>query len=640
VWFLKRVTFNQALVVQKKIKLRRRDRSIWRAVAHLFPEFAVSNDRSALGARFDAHMAGSFHNEMNQNEAVFAPGLLRGPGFTPQSVWVSGTVKGWVTHALSAANPNAAEREQTAGLVKQMIAARVGGPFWAQEIPEGKSWVVLRPNDLAHAERLLDEALQAYQAAEILLLYPPSLNPSSFHEKCKRLGVEVITGPVDPWSVLGRCRALWVGGDDELASLGILTGLQVYCHSPGLAAGWGLTRDAPTISPRGNRDVIDFAAAVLLHGARYGDPRTGQAINAETAIALLAEWRAITQANRSIGCSVGISFWKRRRMAGFFHNGTASPRFVKTAQQALASDGQIAAWNSRLPQGLAAQAGPRLLRVEDGFIRSLGLGSGFLPPCSIVVDGRGIYYDPQRPSDLEHILSETVFDAALRQRAASLVARLNQRGITKYAAGGAADPIAAPAGRRRILVPGQVADDLSVALGGGAVRSNLKLLESVRARHPDAWLIYKPHPDVEAGHRPGAIAVADLQRCADQVVRGGAMSALIAQVDEVHTMTSLAGFEALLRGRVVTVYGQPFYAGWGLTTDLAPVSRRVRRLWLDELAAGVLILYPRYLDPVSHLPCSPELLLTRLEQPELWRPSTLMRLRALQGKLKRRLQNV
>ncbi|MGF1644795.1 MAG: hypothetical protein ACFCUJ_14235, partial [Thiotrichales bacterium] len=70
--------------------------------------------------------------------------------------------------------------------------------------------------------------------------------------------------------------------------------------------------------------------------------------------------------------------------------------------------------------------------------------------------------------------------------------------------------------------------------------------------------------------------------------------------DEVHTMTSLTGFDALLRGKQVVTYGQPFYAGWGLTRDLADSRtafvRRTRQLELDELVAGALLRYPRYWD--------------------------------------------
>lgn len=102
---------------------------------------------------------------------------------------------------------------------------------------------------------------------------------------------------------------------------------------------------------------------------------------------------------------------------------------------------------------------------------------------------------------------------------------------------------------------------------------------------------------------------------ADRIMRGGSMAALLDRVDAVHVLTSLTGFEALMRGREVICHGTPFYAGWGLTRDLGPVpGRRGRKLDIDQLVAGVLILYPRYLDPVTRLPCPPETLVARMSQ--------------------------
>jgi capsular polysaccharide export protein len=181
-----------------------------------------------------------------------------------------------------------------------------------------------------------------------------------------------------------------------------------------------------------------------------------------------------------------------------------------------------------------------------------------------------------------------------------------------------------------------VADDESVRLGGGAVAGNLALLTRVRTANPDAFIIYRPHPDVTAGHRRGALPDPVRAGLADQVDQGSAIAALVGAVDEVHTLTSLAGFEALLRGRIVVTYGQPFYAGWGLTRDQAPLERRRRRLQLEELVAGALILYPLYVDPATGLPCGPEVLVARLAQPEYWRPSLLTRARRIQGRLRRR----
>jgi len=168
-------------------------------------------------------------------------------------------------------------------------------------------------------------------------------------------------------------------------------------------------------------------------------------------------------------------------------------------------------------------------------------------------------------------------------------------------------------GRRLVLVPGQVEDDMSVLAGGGGLTSNLELLRRARALEPEAEIWFRPHPDVDAGHRKGAVPDIEILAHADRIVRGGGMAPLLDAVDAVHVLTSLTGFEALMRGRAVTCHGTPFYAGWGLTRDLAGVpARRARVLALDALVAAVLILYPRYLDPVTALPCPPEVLVGRM----------------------------
>jgi capsular polysaccharide export protein len=85
-----------------------------------------------------------------------------------------------------------------------------------------------------------------------------------------------------------------------------------------------------------------------------------------------------------------------------------------------------------------------------------------------------------------------------------------------------------------------------------------------------------------------------------------AVDALLGAADEIHVATSQLGFEAVLRGRPVRCYGLPFYAGWGLTQDLVAPPRPRRRLPLDALVAGALILYPKYLSWERRLPCEVE----------------------------------
>jgi capsular polysaccharide export protein len=260
----------------------------------------------------------------------------------------------------------------------------------------------------------------------------------------------------------------------------------------------------------------------------------------------------------------------------------------------------------------------RILRVEDGFLRSAGLGADLVRPVSWVVDGQGIYYDATHPSDLEATLNGERFDAALLARATALRRRIVQARLSKYNVGFRS--WTRPQGHSRvILVPGQVESDASIAFGVGSVRTNIGLLRAVRSANPDAYLVYKPHPDVLARLRVAGQGERAASQWCDEVVADVDIAELLEAVDEVHVLTSLAGFEALLRGKSVTCYGQPFYSGWGLTNDITPNLRRCRRLSIDELVAGALIRYPLYLSRDGKRLITPEEALDTLQS---WRAQT------------------
>lgn len=264
--------------------------------------------------------------------------------------------------------------------------------------------------------------------------------------------------------------------------------------------------------------------------------------------------------------------------------------FVAHAQQVPAG-ATLAVWGRPSLPPLAPEVS--LVHVEDGFLRSVGLGADWVTPLSWVVDTSGIYFDASRSSDLETILATTQWSPELLDRAATLRKFIVAAGLTKYNVGSGCWQ--RPAGVRRVvLVTGQVETDASIRLGSPEMRTNLQLLRRVRSACPDAYVVYKPHPDVVAGLRLSGEEEARAQEFCDELVVHAPMQQLLEQVDEVHVMTSLAGFEALLRGRKVVCHGQPFYAGWGLTQDEVPLTRRSRRLSLDALVAGALLLYPRY----------------------------------------------
>jgi capsular polysaccharide export protein len=488
-------------------------------------------------------------------------------------------------------------------------AARVGGCFWAAPATPGSAKTIVR-GSLAEAGSLLDRADPA-----TVLAVPRD-------------------DATDPWSLLRAGLTLIAHGDDPWVALAIIAGCEVRLLSAGRFG-------VPGADPAAQRGRV---AADLLH-TRYRNPYTGAATGIDETIALLAEWRRLFAANRGIVAGCGFSWWKRREIARFLWTPTQRLRFFRSEASALGyarrQGGAVAVWPSRVSAAMVEQAaaqGVPLVRVEDGFVRSVGLGSNLVPPSSVTVDRRGIHYDPARESDLEHLLAHDDFPPELLVRAAHLRETIVRAGISKYASGGAhVFPERVP-GKRLVLVPGQVEDDMSVRLGGAGLTSNLDLVRRARALEPDAEIWFRPHPDVDAGHRAGAVRDADALLHADRVVRGGGMAALLDIVDGVHVLTSLSGFEALLRGRDVTCHGVPFYAGWGLTRDLAAVpDRRGRALTLDALVAGVLIAYPRYLDPVTGLPCAPEILIRRMQDGAAHnRLGWVTRVKQVQGRLMKR----
>lgn len=115
-----------------------------------------------------------------------------------------------------------------------------------------------------------------------------------------------------------------------------------------------------------------------------------------------------------------------------------------------------------------------------------------------------------------------------------------------------------------------------------------------------------------SGNRRGAIEV---DACADLIEQDSDLISLIEIADEIHTLSSLSGFDALIRGKTVHTYGLPFYAGWGLTHDALEQPWRKRTLSLDMLAAGVLLRYPIYWDWSLRMFASPEFVVRQLATP-------------------------
>lgn len=463
--------------------------------------------------------------------------------------------------------------------------------------------------------QMLDLARERHPDAIMVVKRDATARPAIERSRLRSRDI-LIENDIDVVALVEQVDAVYtVGGLTGLEAL--LVGRPVTCLGRPFYAGLGLTEDLARETgalASLSREAL-FAAAYLLL-PRYVDPLTGSPCEAEVAFARLAAFKR--HAHRVSAQWVGLNIppVKRELLRAFLAGPCSS--FTASPPRALAArpEQTLVAWAAR-PNAAVRRARrecpDRIVNIEDGFIRSVGLGSGFQPAASLVLDRLGIHYDPSSPSELDRFIAQAAADPSVLERASALRRQVVELGLSKYnleaGAGVAFRPVD---GRRSILVPGQVANDASVTTGGGGL-SNLDLLQRVRREAPDAFLIYRPHPDVVAGHRPGAVSRSEASLYADLVAESGDVVAWIDAVDEVHTLTSQTGFEALLRDKPVVTYGRPFYSGRGLTRDRAEAPGPEREpATIDALVGGALILYPLYLDPVSLLPCDAETFVSRI----------------------------
>lgn len=393
----------------------------------------------------------------------------------------------------------------------------------------------------------------------------------------------------------------------------LMLGSECVCYGVPFYAGWGLTQDKQACKRRLKKRSLEeiFYAAYILY-SEYFNPYLNQKSDIFDTIYTLAKYKKIEQANSNKLYFLGFTLWKRWFMKPFFKAKNNKIIFLNSLDELykanLISEDKIFIWGKKYDKTLLAKDfNNEIFLVEDGFLRSVFLGSDLTRPFSLIVDNKGLYVDPSKPSDLEDILQNYKFDDGLKQRAKKLITTITQNKFSKYN-GLKHEKLNFNTNKKIILIPAQVEDDASMILGGAGF-DTLKLLQSVRKANENAFIVFKPHPDVLSGNRKGLKDKNIILKYCDEIIENVSIDSAINACDEVHTITSTSGFDALLRGKKVVVYGKPFYAGWGLTQDLHHISRRTRVLSLEELVAGVLILYPRYIHPKSKNLCEVELAL-------------------------------
>ena len=258
-----------------------------------------------------------------------------------------------------------------------------------------------------------------------------------------------------------------------------------------------------------------------------------------------------------------------------------------------------------------------VLTVEDAFLRSVHPNRVRpSPPIGLNLDRTGVHFDGSAPSDLEKLLAtHPLDDTALLNRARAAIDSLKHWQLGKYSA---TDPGIEPPAPGYVVVIDQTEGDAALM---GADRGVFReMLTYAAEENPGAPILVKTHPETQGGARAGLFDAAqgiDRVRFLTEPISPWR---LFEGAIGVYTHSSTLGFEAIFAGHKPRVFGQPFYAGWGLTIDENAPARRERTLTRAQLFAAAMILYPVWYDPVQDRLCALEDVIAHLAaEARAWR---------------------
>ncbi|MGR5347190.1 capsular polysaccharide biosynthesis protein [Vibrio mediterranei] len=460
-------------------------------------------------------------------------------------------------------------------------------------------------------ESMLDAAIEENPESTVYVKLHPDVKHGKAKSSIKHLaearGVAVIEDNISSSSLLPFFDKVYTVSS-SMGFEALMRECQVVCFGMPFYAGWGFTDDRGVRCERrngvANLSLNTLFAAAYMRYCTYIDPTTNKICSFENTLArLVLKSRKPSLSAKHIYVEA-FSAWKRGFIKRYLSALCPDTRvtFIKdrNALSTLEAGEVLMVWGTReVALELTMPKGVQVWAVEDGFIRSVGLGSDLSVPSSLAIDDLGMHYDVFGGSRLEQILIENQYESFEIDYARELIKRICSNRIAKYNVGNAKAlkyKVEAK-DKKLILVAGQVEDDQSIKLSASSIKTNIELLMRVREDNPDAYIVYKTHPDIVSGNRKSEMRKGDLSDYCNAIETTATISDCLDHFDEVHVVSSLAGFEALLRGKTVCCYGTPFYSGWGLTHDrgFSPLWR-TRQLTIEELVLGALAVYPTYYD--------------------------------------------
>ena len=384
----------------------------------------------------------------------------------------------------------------------------------------------------------------------------------------------------------------------------LIYGKEVHVFGKPFYSGIGLTIDHKNsydfkINTSVSIEQLVFGA--LIKYQIYLDPRTNKHCEVENIMEFINKNRKNANFFKNNPIALNLTPWKTRQINRFLKNAYCKKvSFFRIFNKKMK---HIIVWGKKPKSDKYIEFVNEFISVEDGFIRSVGLGGELYPPLSLLFDKKGIHYDSNNTNNLEELLQNRILNQEELIRSKKLISQIIKSKVSKYNLN-IKNEIKLPieSSRKEIIaILGQVETDNSIIYGvpeNTIKKSNFELVKKVKIDNPDSFIVYKPHPDLESGLRKKGLEESKISKIVDYVAHKSSLDDIFKKVDKIAVFTSLGGFEALIRGLSVITYGLPFYAGWGLTEDKIInhkcLKRRTRKLNLEELVFISLIEYPFY----------------------------------------------
>jgi capsular polysaccharide export protein len=223
---------------------------------------------------------------------------------------------------------------------------------------------------------------------------------------------------------------------------------------------------------------------------------------------------------------------------------------------------------------------------------------------SFLADDLSFYFDALQPGRIAQYLNsaEARLDAEQQRRCRELIRYIVDNRLTKYNFLSLAEPEVLNKPGRKVLVVDQTAGDASITRGRASADSFKRMLKAAVQENQGAAIYVKTHPDTVT--RAKRCYYADVAE-AEVIKLTEAVNpySILRHMDKVYVCTSQLGLEALMAGKEVVTFGQPIYAGWGLTDDRLPGAARGNQLTLEDLFFALYIKFAVHIHPYTYTIC-------------------------------------